>query len=128
MNPNPGVYLLNHVIYSKFYNKDHVKIGSSIDVGRRYRSGDYTTMFLPEDRPIFIGSIHPNGYNSIKEIQFLERVTHHHFGKVRLNKKRELFESIKLSDITNFYDSIIIIIINFIITCDIINICIKQYL
>ena len=104
MESNPGVYLLNNVIYSKYYEMSCVKIGSSIDVARRYKSGEYRTMILPEDQPTFIASIHPDGYSSIKEIQFLERATHHHFNKLRLNPKRELFNGVTLEHVANFYD------------------------
>ena len=97
METKPGIYLLENVVYKS----NIFKIGSSIDVGRRIKSSDYRTILLPKDVPIYLGSIHPTGYKTKKEIQYLEKIVHHFAKAARLDPKRELFSNVKLQDIIN---------------------------
>ena len=98
---HPGVYLLHNVVYGSRLGGLVIKIGSSVDVGTRIISSDYRTILLPQDRPVYIGSIHPKDYETKAEIQHLEKIIHHKLNKIRISPDRELFLDAKISDVTN---------------------------
>lgn len=92
--------------YSTSINEPVYKIGCSIDVGRRIRDGDYVTAFWEEYQPVYLGSVHPHGYETFKEILFLEQLIHHHFDRQRPRKNRELFFNVTLKDVSDYLKSL----------------------
>jgi len=100
----PGIYLLHNIIYDGISKFPVYKVGSSLDVGTRINSSDYRTILLPEHRPKYLGSVHPLGYTSQKEIQFLERVVHNYLRYRRITTNRELFYNVTLENIINILD------------------------
>ena len=100
----PGIYLLHNIIYDNISKSPVYKVGSSLDVGTRINSSDYRTILLPEHRPKYLGSVHPIGYSSQKEIVFLEKVVHNYMKDLRIANNRELFYNVTLEGIINILD------------------------
>jgi superfamily II DNA or RNA helicase len=104
MSAGPGIYALIRPGYELKYGQCVIKIGSSIHVGTRINSGDYRTMFACDDMPPFLWSIHPIGYESIAEIQHIEKIIHHNIKSYRVDPKRELFYNVDINLVKQILD------------------------
>jgi len=89
-----GIYVLSHT-----YKPNVFKIGCSKNIARRTKDGDYVTMFLDEELPKFCGWISVDGYETSKEVRYLEQSIFRQLAHKRLANNRELFRDITLEEV-----------------------------
>ena len=88
-----GIYLLDD------HSRGRYKIGCSENVNQRLKSGDYHTMYLPNEVPKLVGWISTDGYKNRNEIRFLEQSVFHQLAAKRIVPNRELFNGVTLEEI-----------------------------
>jgi len=89
-----GLYLLTQPLMNETF-----KIGCSTNINQRMKSGDYCTMFDPDNGPELKGWISVDGYETPSEVRYLEQSVFHQLSHKRLFKRRELFKNVTIQEI-----------------------------
>jgi predicted helicase len=89
-----GLYLITHPLMNETF-----KLGCSTNIIQRLNSGDYRTMFDPDNGPQLKGWISVDGYETPNEVRYLEQSVFHQLSHKRLFKRRELFKSITIEEV-----------------------------
>lgn len=83
------------------YEQQTFKLGCSTNIAQRLKSGDYSRMFLPENKPVLQGWFSVDGYVTFNEVRFLEQSIFHQLKHKRLSPDRELFKDVTFDEIVD---------------------------
>lgn len=92
MSNTPGVYILQHPYYA-----NTIKIGSSLDIGRRINDSCYTTMFLDAHKPKLLKYYTVDNYTTTEDVVYIEKSIHRFFSEYRCQANREIFTGLDIN-------------------------------